>query len=108
MKVRSGGIGGLGMGRWSSTTILEATPTSIRIGHDVHIGRLTTRQSTSRHIIGTHTHKLTYLDGGAGRNPAADCWPGPGFIAGWGPNRGLKGTSFRTGGGALGFVEETN
>ena len=51
---------------------------------------------------------LTHLDGGAGRNPAADCWPGAGFIAGWGPNRGLKGTSFRTGGGAFGFVEETN
>ena len=45
---------------------------------------------------------------GAGRKPAAAACPGDGLIAGWGPKRGLKGTWFLTGGGALGLVEVTN
>jgi hypothetical protein len=51
---------------------------------------------------------IIHLNFGAGLNPDAASLPGGGRMAGYGPKRGLKGTSLRTGGGAFGFVDVTN
>lgn len=91
--------------RWFGSVRETSATSSVGVRHDSNRCRGLSRSAIS---VAIHPDAaLTYL-WGPGRNPAAAGSPGAGWIAGYGPARGLKGT-FRRGGGAdFGCVEAMN